>query len=370
LGQYDQLSSILTSVEPNFPVSGDSGIPKSINDLFSAFSALGANPNDTTTRQQVINQASQVATEFNGTAAALGSVLSTARQQVSASVDTINHLAGLIRDFNVSQQTNAGAAGDASTDARLHATLEQLSEFAGIQALRQSDGSLTVLLNGETPLVVGGNQFQIQADTTSGPTVSIKDSNGGDITSEITTGRLGGGLRAVNQLLPAYRTGLDQLARGIADAVNGALAGGVDSNGVAGAPLFSYTAGNPAATLSVTGIAAAQLAAAAPSSPGGNGNALALSALGSNPGFNGLTFAGAFGNLAALVGRDVSNAADNRGVQQQLLAQARAQRAASSGVSLDEEAVRLVEFQRAYEATAKLVSVLDQLSATTIAMIP
>jgi len=52
-----------------------------------------------------------------------------------------------------------------------------------------------------------------------------------------------------------------------------------------------------------------------------------------------------------------------------LLAQAREQRAASSGVSLDEEAVRLVEYQRAYEATAKLVSVLDQLSQETIDMI-
>ena len=56
-------------------------------------------------------------------------------------------------------------------------------------------------------------------------------------------------------------------------------------------------------------------------------------------------------------------------MQKQLLAQARAQRSESSGVSLDEEAIRLVEYQRAYQATAKLVSVLDQLSQVTIDMI-
>jgi len=44
-------------------------------------------------------------------------------------------------------------------------------------------------------------------------------------------------------------------------------------------------------------------------------------------------------------------------------------RSESSGVSLDQEAVRLVEYQKAYEATAKLVSILDQLSQTTIDMI-
>jgi len=171
-------------------------------------------------------------------------------------------------------------------------------------------------------------------------------------------------------LLPSYRNGLDQLAQGIADTVNGALAAGVDASGAPGAALFTYTAGNAAASLAFTGITTAQVAAAAPGAPGGNGNALALSALGTSPVLNGLTFAGFYGSLSSQVGSDVASAGDNQTAQQQLLAQARAQRTASSGVSLDEEAVRLVEFQTAYQATAKLVTVLDQLSQTTIAMIP
>src|SRR4051812_5559104 len=53
-GQFDQLSSILGTVEPAFPAGGDSGIPKRLNDLFASFSALSTSPNDTVTRQQVI----------------------------------------------------------------------------------------------------------------------------------------------------------------------------------------------------------------------------------------------------------------------------------------------------------------------------
>ncbi len=370
LGQFDQLSSILATVEPNYPASGDSGIPKSISDLFATFSALSANPNDNGARQLVFDRARQVALNFNSTAASLGNTLADARQQVSASVDSINRLAGLIRDFNTSPRNSSGILSDPNVDAKLHAALEQLSEFANIQTLRQSDGSLTVLLDGQTPLVVGAQQYRIQVDATSSPTESIRDSNGADITSQISAGRLGGGLQAVNQLLPSYQNGLNQLAQGIADAVNGALAAGVDSSGALGAPLFTYTASNAASSLAFTGITTAQVAAAAPGAPGGNGNALALSALGTSPVLNGLTFAGFYGSLSSQVGSDVAGARDNQTAQQQLLAQARAQRNASSGVSLDEEAVRLVEFQTAYQATAKLVTVLDQLSQATIAMIP
>src|SRR5262249_30244353 len=152
-----------------------------------------------------------------------------------------------------------------------------------VQALRQSDGSLTLLLNGQTPLVVGENQYLIQADTTSAAAVSIRDSGGTDITAEISGGRLSGGLKAVNQLLPGYQNGLNQLAQGIADSVNSVLAAGVDSTGNPGAPLFSYTAPDAAATLAFTGITGGQLAAGTSAAPGGNGNALALSALETSP---------------------------------------------------------------------------------------
>src|SRR5438876_952989 len=90
--------------------------------------------------------------------AALDSASAADRQQVSASVDSINHLAGLIRDFNGSQRDSSGAVSDPNVDAKLHATIEQLSEFGNVQTLRQNDGTLTVLLDGQTPLVVGTQQ--------------------------------------------------------------------------------------------------------------------------------------------------------------------------------------------------------------------
>src|ERR1700730_948523 len=80
LGHFNQLTSILGSVEPNFSASGTTGIPNAINNLFAGFSALATNPNDTSARQSVIDQASELAKSFNSTAANLASVQSNARQ--------------------------------------------------------------------------------------------------------------------------------------------------------------------------------------------------------------------------------------------------------------------------------------------------
>ena len=97
---------------------------------------------------------------------------------------------------------------------------------------------------------------------------------------------------------------------------------------------------------------------------------LAATALGTAQSLNGYAYASYYGSIAAHVGQDVSNATSGQSVQTQLLAQARAQRTQVSGVSLDEEAVQLVEFQRAYEAVARVVTALDQAAADTINMIP
>jgi len=74
--------------------------------------------------------------------------------------------------------------------------------------------------------------------------------------------------------------------------------------------------------------------------------------------------------MASGVGRQSQYAQAQLSVQQQTVAQARNLRSQASGVNLDEEAVKMVEFQRAYSATSKMVSILDELTQTTINMLP
>jgi flagellar hook-associated protein 1 FlgK len=84
---------------------------------------------------------------------------------------------------------------------------------------------------------------------------------------------------------------------------------------------------------------------------------------------DGTSLAGFYGNLSARAGREVNSAQQGRDDGQQMVAQARSQRDQLSGVSLDEEAMYLMEFQRAYQATAKMVTVLDDMLETTINLV-
>ena len=66
------------------------------------------------------------------------------------------------------------------------------------------------------------------------------------------------------------------------------------------------------------------------------------------------------------MGRDLSDAETNQSVGQSLVAQAKDLRQQSSGVSLDEEATILIQFQRGYQANAKVITTVDDLSQETI----
>src|SRR5260370_23406823 len=125
LGHFTQLTSILGSVEPNFSASGTTGIPNAINNLFAGFSALSTNPNDSSARRSVIDQADALAKSFNAASANLAGVQRNARLQISSQVDSINHLASLVQAYNTTHQSNASGGNDPIADAKLPDTIRQ-----------------------------------------------------------------------------------------------------------------------------------------------------------------------------------------------------------------------------------------------------
>ena len=104
-----------------------------------------------------------------------------------------------------------------------------------------------------------------------------------------------------------------------------------------------------------------------------NGIPLALSQLASPQQaldeIDGNSYSEYFGNMASHVGSLLNDANDKLAVQQSAVAQAKNLRQQMSGVSLDEEAANLVQFQRGYEANSKMITVLDQLTQDVINML-
>jgi flagellar hook-associated protein 1 FlgK len=410
LGQATQDVSGLTSLQNNFPISGDSGIAAALNSLYQSFSAWGQTPDDNNARQDVLNQAGDVAEAFQQTANGLANLAQSTEAQLQQTVSQVNQLVGQLKGYN-SQILN-GDRNDAGLDAQVYSTLEQLSQYVGISATQQADGSVTVMAAGQTPLLMGATQFQLSyqmeqpADppptySNGPPTAHILSAEGTDITSTITTGQLGSLLNLRNNVLPSYigdayqQGSLNILAQQFADRVNGLLTSGNVSDAVANGPngtggspavpgvaLFTYDTnddGTPNATdvaqsLAVNpSITASQLAAIDPGPPEvSNGIALALASMAtptdSSDEIDGASYTQYYGNMASQVGSELNAATDQQQVSKSALAQAQSLRQQLTGVNLDEEAVNLVAFQRSYEANSKLVSVLDQITLDTINM--
>jgi len=144
---------------------------------------------------------------------------------------------------------------------------------------------------------------------------------------------------------------------------------------VPGVPIFTYDAANAtntAASLAVDpSVTPDQLASITPGPPElSNGVPLALSALASPvqsaDKINGLSYSQFYGQLAGRVGTALNDATGNKDVQLSLLSQAKDLRQQYQGVSLDEEATILMQFQAAYQASSKFITVLDQLTQSTI----
>lgn len=369
---YDQQQvSDLSTVQNYFSLSTSSGIAPAMTALFNSFSQLSVTPNDTVARQTVLNDAQTLAQNFNQTASQLLSEQTDLQQSTSSTIQAINQLGTTIAQINADNPVDLGGGVDAGVDAQLNSALDQLSQYVNFTVLQQGNGQVSVYLGGQTPLVMGDQSFAIQGDFSS-PQTAILSSTGADITSQLTGGQLGAQINDNNNLIPSYLSGLNTLAQTLADQVNTTLDQGVDESGASpSTDLFAYNASDGAAlTLSVNSLTPDQIAAASPGATGGNGNALALAALANATGVGGYTFAQAYGNIGGQVGDDLSTAQDNSSTDQSLLSQAETLRQQTSGVSLDEQAENVLEYERSYDAISKMISTLNDLSLDVINILP
>ena len=366
----DQRAGDLSQLEPVFDLSSTSGISGTLGKLFASFSQLSVAPNSNPSRQAVLDRAKEVAQAINQSAGALTNASGSADNQITNTVASINKLLDKIATLNGEYRRQSDAGSNPSLDADVHRTLEELSQLVDFSATKADDGSTTIQIGGQTTAVIGDHVYKLGVDF-SRTQAKILNAQGTDISEQIGSGKIHALLDQRNETIPSYLSELNNLAIGLADGVNTALAGGLDANGnVPTVPLFTYDVTNGAAqTLSTNPLATSDIAAASASAPGGNGNALALGDLARSKQIGGFTFIEFYGNLAGRVGRDVATAQGDQQTFGALLTQARSFRSDSSGVSLDEEAAKLIQFQKSYQATAKLVSVLNDLTNTLIGII-
>jgi flagellar hook-associated protein 1 FlgK len=206
----------------------------------------------------------------------------------------------------------------------------------------------------------------------------VLDKSGTDITTSLSSGDLGGTIQTRDTTIPGLLSQLDKLANQFGAAINAAQATGFDQNGAVGQALFTFPPTVPPAVPPVGGSAGiikmavtdpTSIAASSDGSAGSNGNLLNFSLVQTNalsPG--GPTPGDAYANLVYQVGSLTSNASAESKATTGSLLQLNDQLSSVSGVSIDQESANLITYQQAYEAAARVVSIIQSLFSVTMSM--
>jgi flagellar hook-associated protein 1 FlgK len=346
-GYLQTAASTMAGVENLFNEPSDTGLAEQLNDFWNSWAAVANNPGDAAARNVVLQKAGAVAGTLNEASAALGRLTQSLTDEANAAVTQINTATSQLAQLNsaIAVGTATGATDNQLLDQR-DSLLMQLSDLAGAQATLNPDGTATVSIGGQTVV-----------SSTTATAVSVNASNqlqvGGTVAGP-AGGQLQGLLDGLTSTLPNYSAQLDAVAAALASTTNAAQTSGYDLAGNPGGPLF---AGSTAGSISVAVTDPNKLAASG--TPGGNLDgsvALSMSQLGNSP-------AGADASYRTMIGAlatDAQRASQQATVQQSVTDSVDGLAQSSAGVSIDEETTNLLTYQRAYQASSRVLTTVDE----------
>lgn len=339
-----------------------SGVYDAVVKFEGALQQLVGDPTSDSLRASVIEDARTLVGTFNIASNALDSVGNGLRFEAADGVSQVNTLAAQLGQVNL----RLARASDASSDQtalldQRDSLLQQLSTFTDVSTTIATDNTVSVRLGGTGgPLLVQGGTAQALGMTTAANGTVSFDVSGTAVA--LVGGSLAGKGQALTKLA-AVHTSLDTIAKSVIDTVNAAQTAGVTLTGSAGQPMFG---GTTAATMSLAltsgaGIATAPAGAAANSRDPSNLNALRTALGNSDP-------AGAVDGLLFDISGTVAGRKVTRDALQTIANTAAVSLQAQAGVDLDQEAVNLVRFQQAFQASGKVMQTAKDIFDTLLAI--
>jgi flagellar hook-associated protein 1 FlgK len=372
LGEETGRSSPMTELERTFSVSEDNLAAK-INSFFDAWQQLSANPSGQVERDSVIQQGQLLGDAFKGISDDMDNVVNNLNSEITAGVDDLNGKLTQIAQLNdrISQVEISGQTENAARDQR-DLLVKDLAEKLGVQTYTDNRGMVNVLLPGGLPLVQGNQAMTIKT-VTNGANVKLQLEVAGstiDIANDNLGGEFKGMLDVRDNFIGGLRSNLDTLATDLTTTVNTAHMAGYDANGNTGIKFFNdlnaLAPGEiPSRSVSVLITKASQVAAAGnpEAAPGDNQNALKIAGLENSKNVNGNTdtFDGFYSQMVSNVGIEAARNKLALSGAKDATTQLQNLRDGYSGVSLEEEMVNLMQYQRGFQSSAKFLATVDEM---------
>ncbi len=367
-GKLDAFLDAMKQVEGLFNEAVGVGLEGVLTAFFNSLLELSTNPSNIPLRQEVITAAENLTNSFRQAANRLYVLQSNLDRDVTQTVSEINTLTTEIAKMNakVSGLESAGLESGAFKDRRTLLTRE-LSRLVDLAVIDAGGGSVTLTTTRGTALVVGDTSIPFQTQTDLATGFQLIFSQGSDITATIASGQLSGLLQARDQDIPSILADLDTLAADLSNAFNAVHTAGFDLAGAAGGNFFvPPPATGAAASFALAFTDPTLFAASSDGTVGSNGNVAVLADLRNQAIVSGQPPGDFYVNFVGRVGNKVAIASTQLEAEILILRQLKNQRSNISGVSLDEEAANLIRFQQAFQASARVVTVIDELTRIVV----
>jgi flagellar hook-associated protein 1 FlgK len=376
-GRLSARRDALSPVETALQGTETSGLQSAMNNFFGAFRDLEANPASLSLRAIVAQRGAALANAFHSTDSSLENIRTGVDGQIRTTVDQVNTLAGQVAGLNDQiRQAEAGGGNASSLRDQRGVLVSQISELTGARSVENDDGTVTLTIGEGQALVTGGSAKQIGvSDTPPLGLASLTIDGNPAVFDEGTIRGFQDAITAINSQI----ADLDGLAAQVTARVNSAHTSGTDLDGAAGVNFFNAGGTVTAANISVNTavVGNPRLVVASPlttsSGPGAAGTvagqiANLLTDTNTTVGSRTGSFSSIFSSMVGNAGDQVKTAEDGLQTQSAIMSQLSAQRDAVSGVSLDEEAINMLQYQKAYEAAARFLKVADEMTQTILSL--
>ncbi len=380
-GYLDSRADALGRVEQVYNEQLNKGLNQYVTDFFNSFRELSNNPESLASRTMVRESGVALTKDFKRVVGQLKDVQEDLNGQIRTSVEEVNQMAKEVAKLNEKIQM-VEIQGNTANDERdrRDLLLKKLGEKIDITWAEGSDGHVSVTAGRTAILVSGTSAAEIQAahtDEHNRVEIFYRNSPGGtpfNITDQFKGGKIGGALDVRDNVIEDLLKNTDEMAFTMAEEVNKAHIEGFDKAGKPGVLFFEMPADKAGAAenlslnRTVINDVSKIVSGAKPNAPGDNTVANVISSLQYKKTMDGqqASFDDYYNAQVGQIGTVAQRAMKSQESQKNVMSQLSNIRESVSGVSMDEEATKMIEYQKAYDASARLIRVADEMFDTVL----
>jgi len=359
---------LMGQVEDIFSEDTESGLSGVMAQFWDSWNDLANDPEGQYARALVKDKGVLLANTFQRIHTDLNQMQDQIRPQITIEIQEVNELTGQIAEIN--QKLMLQESPDL-LDER-DKLIDKLTGLIDVKVKETERGKINIYADGF--LLVGDEfSYKISSETETVNGVERTDIFylDSDKKMNITSGSLKALLDVHNNKIPEYLAKLDEMAINLAETVNNIHTTGENLGGITNISFFNST---------ITGASDFQVNLAVEQDPsliatrlpgeaeGSNSIALSITDLRLQKTLNGRNVDEYYQSMIADIGNKIRETDFLENSQQNVIENLLNQKESITGVSLDEEMTRMVQFQQSYQAAAKIISTVSEMVDTVLAL--